>query len=75
MPRLSNSTYVCLDCRTSARRWNFQKPPVCPDCQKPMVCVGKRWRIPKKDSDGSWRLLRAKIEKALHEGHDPWYYL
>jgi hypothetical protein len=32
-------------------------------------------RIPKKDSDGSWRLLRAKIEKALHEGHDPWYYL
>ncbi len=31
--------------------------------------------VPKKDSDGSWRLLRAKIEKALHEGHDPWYYV
>ena len=54
---IANVTFVCFDCRKSARGYQFQEAPHCPDCGKTMVNIGYRWRMPKKNRDKAWKEL------------------
>lgn len=45
--------WVCLDCRTHARRTVFDGIPTCPKCRKPMVSMPRRMRMPKRN-DPMW---------------------
>lgn len=62
---MSNRTYICVACRTSARREarygvNFDSVR-CPECQSEMWSLCWRWRIPQKSDDKGWRDLAAKV--------------
>jgi hypothetical protein len=74
----SNQTYICLDCRVAIRGAEYRKP-VCSRCRRPLVCIGKHWRIPAKTpvkkADKEWALLQEKIEKAQSRGRRSNYYL
>lgn len=59
----SNRSYVCWPCREVRRaEWGLEGTIRCPRCGGPAVELGRRARVPKKDDDEGWRLL-----KALHE--------
>lgn len=73
--RISNETVVCLKCRLSARVAFFRRKPVCSKCRKPMIVIGKHWRIPKRHDDAGWKKLQKLIELAAEKGRNPSYYL
>jgi hypothetical protein len=55
----SNSTGVCFDCRTTVRREQLKpKLPVCSQCHKPCIHLGKKIAIPCKSNSRAWELLR-----------------
>lgn len=62
---MSNRTYICIACRTSARRearYGVDFDSVrCPECQSEMWSLCWRWRIPKKTDDVGWRELAEKV--------------
>lgn len=52
------ANYVCATCRTTSKSGN-----VCPRCRNERVCVGYRWRIPKKNNDREWKKLVEQFKK------------
>ena len=52
-----NLNYVCFTCRTAYRRAGTA---ICAMCQKPTICVGFRWRVPKKEDDKAWKIMEDK---------------
>jgi tRNA(Ile2) C34 agmatinyltransferase TiaS len=72
---VSNQTYACLACRKSARVSQWRKLPICPQCGKPMSCLGQHWRLPKRSDDKAWKILCANVERAIREGRSSNYYL
>jgi len=49
-------TYVCTDCRTSARRSMYYDhiKPKCQHCGEPMISIGRKKRLPKKKCVKKW---------------------
>lgn len=72
---VSNETAVCLECRRSARVAFLRRESVCSKCRKPMIVIGKHWRIPKRHNDAGWKRLRELIKLATERGVNPSYYL
>lgn len=62
---MSNRTYICVACRTTARRqarYGVNAVSVrCPECQTEMWSLCWRWRIPRKTDDFGWRELAEKV--------------
>ena len=62
---MSNRTYICVACRTAARRQARYGVNVvsvrCPECQTEMWSLCWRWRIPRKTDDSGWRELAEKV--------------
>jgi len=52
---------VCMECHTSSRCWIK-----CPKCQKPMICIGSRWRVPKKNDKRNWKILCERFAFLRH---------
>lgn len=67
------STYACLDCRKgfkvrnaedlepSDRRQNHLA--LCPQCRKEMTYVGKDYRVPKKQDQKAWKILKVLVDQ------------
>ena len=56
--RMSNSNWVCFDCREAVRRPTRRAEAVlCPQCGRDCVCLGTKIRIPPKNDRKSWREL------------------
>lgn len=53
---MQNFNYVCLDCWTSSR-----SHIKCVKCQKRLVCIGSRWRVPKQNDTKAWKELCEKF--------------
>ena len=53
----SHYNYVCIKHKKSSRGAD------CPICGEPMVCIGKRWRIPKKNDKKGWKQLEEIVNK------------
>jgi hypothetical protein len=64
--------YVCLDCRVAVRANDYAQP-ICSKCRKDLICIGKHWRVPKKKDIKGWKVLRDRIEKAIHRGQSTTY--
>lgn len=62
MGRTHNYNYVCVAHRTSGRGISA---PKCNVCGTEMICIGYRWRVPKKSDDKEWKVL-ANATKTGH---------
>lgn len=59
---MSNSTWVCFDCRESVRRpTEYPGDVPCPQCGRACRCLGTRIRIPSRDDARAWYDLRVVI--------------
>src|SRR5262245_47622783 len=67
---MSNRTYVCLDCRTAKRAdaaYGAVTDYRCTQCQKSLVELPWRRRIPKRDDDREWDKLAALVAELEQE--------
>jgi hypothetical protein len=58
---VSNSTYVCFDCRTTERVPIARISRACRKCRKPAHHVYYKFSIPKRDDNPGWKDLEAKV--------------
>lgn len=64
-----NDTYVCFDCRRSARSSRYGKV-LCPVCGKAMTGIGQHWQAPKRKDTKGWRDLEKLAAKLMKRyGH------
>lgn len=56
---MSNRSYVCWNCREVRRAEQYQEGLIkCPKCSGHCDELGWRARVPKKDDEKGWNLLR-----------------
>jgi len=72
---ISNKNAVCLQCRRLGRINFWRRVRICPECGKPMLDIGKRWRIPKRKDKVGWDILIKLVNYALSKGRAPSWYL
>jgi hypothetical protein len=61
---MSNSTWVCFDCREAVRRPGYKNPDVsCPRCGQPCRNIGHRIRLPSKRAVKAWAALRGSLQQ------------
>jgi hypothetical protein len=72
---MCNATYVCFECRLTARRPSWRKVTLycpwligqadekvpCSRCHRPMRFLGPTLTVPPKRDDRGWRLLQARV--------------
>ena len=61
---MSNTTWVCFECREAVRRPGSTHTAVlCPKCGQPCRNVGHRIRLPSKRAAKAWETLRASWQE------------
>lgn len=62
----SKTNWICLKHKTVSRSWMMASAPKCPTCQKDMINIGHRTRVPKKNaSNWIWRNFRKLFENKI----------
>jgi hypothetical protein len=61
-------TWVCYEHRRTAKVKLYTREPRCPDCRQPMVNLGKKARIPKRDDGPGWQALRTQFPRSGRAG-------
>lgn len=70
--RPSNLTYVCLECRTTAKREHGMAPK-CQHCGLPMRSVGKHYRVPKRRDNKGWAKVAVWLNELRWWHHGRWF--
>lgn len=61
---MSNTTWVCFECREAVRRPGYTPATVlCPKCGQPCRNIGHRIRLPLKRAAKAWEKLRASWQE------------
>jgi len=62
--------YICKECRIGSK--SMQKSLKCPHCTEPMLEVSVCFRIPKKNDDKQWKIIKKEL---LHGNrfHSRWW--
>jgi len=58
---VSNRTYVCFTCRTTARVPLGRITQVCRQCRAPAEHVYYKFKIPRRGDDAGWEELQIKV--------------
>jgi hypothetical protein len=58
---VSNSTYVCFECRTTERVPDGRITRNCRKCRRRAEHVYHKFKIPRGDDDAAWRELLTKV--------------
>ncbi len=66
---MERPNHVCLDCQIANKTGGK-----CPECAKPMECIGHNWRVPKR-GHRDWKkveqLVAEKRRRGLHRDSSP----
>lgn len=63
-----SETWVCYDHRRTAKVKMYTREPRCPECRRPMVNLGKKARIAKRDDATGWKALRVQYRQSERPG-------
>jgi hypothetical protein len=63
--RNRKSNYVCIECKKSKKgEYSIHTQMVC-NCGKEMMCIGEKWRVPKKQDKNGWKKLKEHFKYLL----------
>lgn len=55
---MHRDNYICLSCRIA-----FKNKNECPECGNKLICIGHRWRVPKRSKVKEWKKLEEKLRE------------
>jgi hypothetical protein len=61
--------HACFTCRKSFKVHPRDNPgPVCPECEAPLVLMGRAFSAPPARNTAQWRKLEALVQAGIHFG-------
>jgi DNA-directed RNA polymerase subunit RPC12/RpoP len=69
----SKMNYVCFTCRRSVKQERERELVKCPECARPMVNMGRYFRVPPRHADNQWRKVALLVDAGVpfHSNYVP----